>query len=76
MAFALAHAAKNKLRRIIVVIPYLSIIEQNAAQYRRILDPENQGIVIEHHSAVKIADDTDESRPYAPFEKHAEEYAA
>ena len=76
MSFALAHAAKNELRRIIVVIPYLSIIEQNAAQYRRILDPENQGIVIEHHSAVKIADDTDESRPYSPFEKHAEEYAA
>jgi len=76
MAFALAHVAKNELRRIIVVIPYLSIIEQNAAQYRRILDPENQGIVIEHHSAVKIADDTDESRPLKPFEKHAEEYAA
>jgi CRISPR-associated endonuclease/helicase Cas3 len=76
MAFALAHAAKNELHRIIVVIPYLSIIEQNAAQYRRILDPENQGIVIEHHSAVKIADDTDESRPYNPFEKHAEEYVA
>ena len=76
MAFALAHAAKNELRRIIVVIPYLSIIEQNAAQYRRILDPENQGVVIEHHSAVKIADDTNESRPYEPFEKHAEEYAA
>jgi len=78
MAFALAHAAKPKhqLRRIIVVIPYLSIIEQNAAQYRRILDPENQGIVIEHHSAVKIVEDTDESRPLKPFEKHAEEYAA
>jgi CRISPR-associated endonuclease/helicase Cas3 len=76
MAFALAHAAKNELRRIIVVIPYLSIIEQNAAQYRRILDPTNQGIVIEHHSAVKIAYDTDESRPHSPFEKHAEEYAA
>ena len=76
MAFALAHAAKNELRRIIVVIPYLSIIEQNAAQYRRILDPANHGIVIEHHSAVKIADDTDESRPLKPFEKHQEEYAA
>ena len=78
MAFALAHAAipKHQLRRIIVVIPYLSIIEQNAAQYRRILDPANQDIVIEHHSAVKIADDTDESRPLKPFEKHPEEYAA
>lgn len=54
MAFALAHANQNDLRRVIVVIPYLSIIEQNAAEYRRILDPENAGVVIEHHSAVQV----------------------
>lgn len=76
MAFALAHAAQNHFRRVIVVIPYLSIIEQNAAQYRRILDPENQGIVIEHHSAVTVPEDVNESRPRAPFEKHPAEYAA
>ena len=78
MAFALAHAAQPqyKLRRIIVVIPYLSIIEQNAAQYRRVLDPESRGIVIEHHSAVNVPEDTGESRPRAPFEKHPDEYAA
>jgi CRISPR-associated endonuclease/helicase Cas3 len=64
MAFALAHAARHDLRRVIVVIPFLSIIEQNAAQYRRILDPYRQGVVIENHSAV------------TPFEKHATEYAA
>jgi CRISPR-associated endonuclease/helicase Cas3 len=76
MAFALAHAASHDLRRVIVVIPYLSIIEQNADQYRHILDPENQGIVIEHHSAVSVPEDSNESRPRAPFEKHAAEYAA
>ncbi|MDD2599924.1 MAG: CRISPR-associated helicase Cas3' [Kiritimatiellae bacterium] len=52
MAFALAHAKKHNLRRIIVVIPYLSIIEQNAAEYRRILDPDKKGIVLECHSSV------------------------
>ncbi|MDD5463205.1 MAG: hypothetical protein PHG00_16530 [Methylococcales bacterium] len=44
-----------------------------------IAKPEHQlrrFIVIEHHSAIKIADDTDETRPYPPFEKHAAEYVA
>jgi CRISPR-associated endonuclease/helicase Cas3 len=76
MAFALAHAERYDLRRVIVVIPYLSIIEQNAAQYRRILDPEGKGIVIENHSAVAQPEDRSESRPRKPFEKHATEYAA
>ncbi|MGQ9745525.1 MAG: CRISPR-associated helicase Cas3' [Dissulfurimicrobium sp.] len=52
MAFALAHAKAWGLHRIIVVIPYLSIIEQNAAEYRRILDPDELGLVVEHHSSV------------------------
>ncbi|MGZ8218404.1 CRISPR-associated endonuclease Cas3'' [Methylomagnum sp.] len=75
MAFALAHAARHNLRRVIVVIPYLSIIEQNAAQYRQILDPDNQGVVIEHHSAVHPPEDRDETRPLSPFGRHPAEYA-
>jgi len=65
MAFALKHALRNNLRRVIVVIPYLSIIEQNAAVYRNLFDPEKKGIVVEHHSAVQVDEQNDENRDYS-----------
>jgi CRISPR-associated endonuclease/helicase Cas3 len=49
MAFALHHAVDNALRRVIIVIPYTSIIEQNADEYRKALGKEN---VIEHHASL------------------------
>jgi CRISPR-associated endonuclease/helicase Cas3 len=79
MAFALRHAALHKLRRVIVVIPYLSIIEQNAAQYQRVFDPARTGIVIEHHSAVNDPPgDTNEERSptKSPFEYATENWDA
>jgi len=75
MAFALEHARRNRMQRVIVVIPYLSIIEQNAAEYRKVLDPQNEGIVIEHHSAV-VARDDDEEQGRSPEEVAAENWDA
>ena len=47
MAFALEHAQRYGHRRVIYVIPYTSIIEQNAKVFRDIF-PTNA--IIEHHS--------------------------
>ncbi len=55
MAFALNHARKYEKRRIIYVIPYTSIIEQTADQFREIFGDS----VIEHHSNVAFAEDDD-----------------
>lgn len=46
MAFALEHLKKNNLQRIFYVIPYTSIIEQNADVFRKIFGWQN---VLEHH---------------------------
>lgn len=75
MAFALAHAKAHNLRRIIVVIPYLSIIEQNAAEYRRVLDPERRGIVLECHSAAQ-PDTSAGDESLLPFELVSENWDA
>ena len=51
--FALDHAVKHDLDRIIYVIPFTSIIEQTAKVFRDALGPELAGHVIEHHSAFR-----------------------
>lgn len=54
LAYALHHAVQNNLDRVIYVIPYTSIIEQNAEIFKNLLGEEN---VIEHHSNVECNND-------------------
>ena len=53
LAFALKHAIKNDLRRVIYVVPYTTIIEQNAKDIKDILGENN---VLEHHSNIQNHD--------------------
>lgn len=65
LAFALHHAhlhADKGLRRIVVAIPFTSIIEQTADQYRRALGSLADVGLIEHHSNLNPKLDTRQNK--------------
>jgi len=66
LAFALRHAREHGLERVVCVIPFTSIIEQNAEVFRSVFEPLVAGgmadPVLEHHSALDVGKETLESR--------------
>ena len=59
LAFALAHAEANGLRRVVYAIPFTSIIEQNAKVFR---DALGDAAVLEHHCNYEAGEEKEENR--------------
>jgi CRISPR-associated endonuclease/helicase Cas3 len=66
LAFALRHAIKHGQQRIIYVIPFTSIIEQNAAVFEDVFKllagSESSPVVLQHHSNLSPEKETTRSR--------------
>jgi len=62
LRFALRHALLHGLKRIIVVIPYTSILEQTVRTYRAIFDEVATDAVIEHHSSLDPSGESQQHR--------------
>ncbi|GGB54121.1 CRISPR-associated helicase/endonuclease Cas3 [Oceanisphaera marina] len=65
LSFALQHAIKHGMKRVIYVIPFTSIVEQNAAVFRGAFGELGEDAVLEHHSAFE----DDESKALESKEK-------
>lgn len=77
LAFALKHAAKYGLRRVIYVAPYLSIIEQNADVIRTALGVASDAAdVFEHHSLAEPLGDEAEEKEREAAARRAENWDA
>lgn len=73
VAFALRHARRHGLRRIILVVPYTSIIEQNADVLRQALGKD---AVLEHHSNVSPEESDDTGEESLAYKLSAENWDA
>ena len=58
LAFALDHALTYDLRRVVMAIPFTSIIEQTADVYRSALGPLAEAGLVEHHTNLQPKHDT------------------
>ena len=60
LRFAIRHARANDLKRIIYVIPYLSIIDQTAHDFRKLFGEQADEWILEHHSNFLLETDNED----------------
>ncbi len=65
LRFAIRHARANGLKRIVYVIPYLSIIDQTAREFRDIFKDRADEWILEHHSNFQLeSENEDDEKRY------------
>jgi CRISPR-associated endonuclease/helicase Cas3 len=57
LRFALEHAATNSFKRIVLVVPFLTVIEQTARIYRHVFEGFPENFVLEHHSLAGLGEE-------------------
>jgi CRISPR-associated endonuclease/helicase Cas3 len=80
LQFALAHAKHNGLKRIVLAVPYLSIIEQTAREYRKVFADDLESFILEHHSLAGVGMEQSDPHTHDDNERqrrlHAENWDA
>jgi CRISPR-associated endonuclease/helicase Cas3 len=62
LMFSLRHALKHDLRRVVIAVPFTTIIEQTSDQYREALGALAESALVEHHSNISPIRDTRQNR--------------
>lgn len=60
LRFALEHAAHNGLKRIVLAVPFLTVIEQTARIYRQVFANFPPHYVLEHHSLAGLGEESEQ----------------
>jgi len=61
LKFALEHAARHGMKRIILAVPFLTVIEQTAQIYRTVFKTFPDNYVLEHHSLAGLGVEAEQS---------------
>ncbi len=59
LRFALEHAVRNRLRRIVLAVPFLTVIEQTARIYRDVFAGFPGHFILEHHSLAGLGEESE-----------------
>lgn len=80
LQFALAHAKQHDLKRVVLAVPYLSIIEQTARIYRTVFANAPEIFILEHHSLAGVGAEQSDPNHYDDVQRqrrlHAENWDA